>query len=81
MEKNLFWIIGAFIFGGLAIQVFIQLETYYYTEALLSILTGAIIYFGLVVLSKKNHKAFLAGTAVLAAAAIVMIFVSPALAH
>ncbi|WP_404409385.1 twin-arginine translocation signal domain-containing protein [Jeotgalibacillus malaysiensis] len=81
MEKNLFWIIGAFIFGGLAIQVFIQLEPHYYVEALLSILVGAIIYFGLVVLSKKNRRSFLTGTGILAAAAIIMIFVSPYLAH
>ncbi|MFB1080985.1 hypothetical protein [Jeotgalibacillus sp. JSM ZJ347] len=80
MEKNLFWIIGAFIFGGLTIQVFIQLESYYYIEALLSILAAAVIYTGLVLLSRKNRKAFLMTTGILAAAAIVMIFVSPHLA-
>ncbi len=81
MEKNLFWIIGAVIFGGLTIQVFIQLESYYYVEALISILVGAVVYSGLVVLSRKNHRAFLTATGFLAAAAIVMIFVSPFLAH
>ncbi|MDZ5711846.1 hypothetical protein [Jeotgalibacillus haloalkalitolerans] len=77
MEKNLFWIIGAFIFGGLTLQVFIQLETHYYVEALLFILAAAAVYCGLVFLSRKNNQAFLMSTGILTVAAIIMIFVSP----
>ncbi|KIL48761.1 hypothetical protein KP77_19720 [Jeotgalibacillus alimentarius] len=77
MEKKLFTWIGLFIFGGLLLQVFIQLETKYYMEALISIAAGAIIYTGLIILSRKNRNAWLLSTGVLAGAAIVMIFLSP----
>ncbi|MBM7580244.1 hypothetical protein [Jeotgalibacillus terrae] len=77
MEKNLFTWIGLFIFGGLVLQVFIQLESKYYVEALISLAAGALIYSGLIMLSRKNRKAWLLSTSVLAGAAIVMIFLSP----
>ncbi|TFE02925.1 hypothetical protein [Jeotgalibacillus salarius] len=77
MEKKLFWWIGAFIFGGLAVQVFIQLEPSDRVEALISIFVGAVLYSGLVLMHRRNKKIWLMSTGVLSAAAIVMIFVSP----
>jgi hypothetical protein len=55
--QTLLYYIGAFIFGGLGILTFLQLDKVSYKlEAAAFIIAGAVIYYGMVILYYKSRK-------------------------
>lgn len=74
-ESKLFNFIGAFIFGGMGLMVFLQLDqAYKMIEAGIFIAVMAIIYFLGVLIYRKNRGIFVPYIAVLALLAVGMIF-------
>lgn len=74
--KTFLYYIGAFIFGGMGILTFLQLDkASYKMEAAAFIITGALIYYGMVILYYRSRKnTFLMVNLVLAVLALGGIF-------
>jgi hypothetical protein len=79
--QALLYYIGAFIFGGLGIMTFLQLEkASYKVEAATFIIAASLIYYGMVTLYFKSSKnTFLLVNLILAVLALGGIFFNGAL--
>ncbi|QPC46474.1 hypothetical protein [Mangrovibacillus cuniculi] len=81
-EKRIWPIIGVFIFGGILLQSFIQLDSMKYRlEAWITLAIVGVIYFLFVSLSKKESKSWFIGMTALAIVSVLMIFLQPMIFH